>query len=515
MDIETMPHAMYFTGNTETVTKINHVLYQTIVCNNSGMFMAKLMNDTPIEIFIGNGATPSILPLHTYNKFPILHMYPATESNTPIHTGRGLIKSHFWLEISLKLNHQTIQIKVLVCDSECPYDLILGQTSMAQLSAWQDYASHKLYIQQISIPLMVRNNICVIPGKTGVISLTLQPNKTSFTPRHTITSKGVVYIKPFDSKLPLRLIEIELKHNHCCIEIHNDSDTTVEFLHGQEMAYFDTRSKGLVQMNNLKHFPIDQYLHDRMTPATLSQTPLAYEKPIHPTEMPHISTCTELPVDDTNKSTSDDKYPWLESDDIRRNMTDTEILQMKLNLKDSVLDEKGKEEFLTNVEQFIDIFSIRDEIGTCPFIEVHLKLKDESPFFVRLYPMREEQKKVIENKMDRLKHLGIIQKGLTGYSSPVVLVKQKNQNLYICILNEKLVKINHTFPLVRDCIEQLGRKKCHYLSTIDLRDAFHTLRLALSSQKYCGITPYYGSPTYHYLHIGMGMSMSPQIGNNL
>ena len=30
MDIETVPHAMYFTGNTDTVTKINHVLYQTI-----------------------------------------------------------------------------------------------------------------------------------------------------------------------------------------------------------------------------------------------------------------------------------------------------------------------------------------------------------------------------------------------------------------------------------------------------------------------------------------------------
>ena len=65
--------------------------------------------------------------------------------------------------------------------------------------------------------------------------------------------------------------------------------------------------------------------------------------------------------------------------------------------------------------------------------------------------------------------------------------------------------------MVRDCIEQLGRKKCHYLSTIDIRGAFHTLRLALSSQKYCGITPDYGSPTYHYLRMGMGMSVSPQI----
>ena len=49
------------------------------------------------------------------------------------------------------------------------------------------------------------------------------------------------------------------------------------------------------------------------------------------------------------------------------------------------------------------------------------------------------------------------------------------------------------------------------MSTIDLRDAFHTLRLVKTSQKYCGITPYYGSPTYHYLYMGMGMSGNPQI----
>ena len=313
-------------------------------------------------------------------------------------------------------------------------------------------------------------------------------------------------MKPLDQNLPLRPIEIEFKNNCCCIEIHNTSDSTVEFLHGQEMAYFDARSKCLVQINNSKHFSIDQYLHDRMTPATLSSSPLAYEKLIHPAETPCITTCTEIPIDDTNKSTPDNKYPWLDPDDIRRNMTDKEILQMKLNLKDSVLDEKGREEFLEKVGQFTDVFSLRDEIGTCPFIEVYLKLKDETPFFVRPYLMREEQKKVIQKEMDRLKHLG----------SPVVLVKCKNQNLYrvfsdFHILNEKLVKINHAFPLVRDCIEQLGRKKWHYLSMIDLRDAFHTLRLALSLQKYCGITPYYGSPTYHYLHMGMGMSVSPQI----
>ena len=198
---------------------------------------------------------------------------------------------------------------------------------MAQLSAWQDYVTNKLHIQQILIPLTLRNNVRILPGKTGIVTLTLRPNKTSFTPRHTIMGKGIAYIKPLDQTLPLRPIEIEFENNCCCMEVHNTSDSTVEFLYGQEMAYFDARSKGLVQINNSKHFPIDQYLHDRMTPATLSPSPLAYEKPIHPAKMPRIATHTEIPIDDTNKSTRDDKYPWLDPDDPRRNMTDKKYFE--------------------------------------------------------------------------------------------------------------------------------------------------------------------------------------------
>ena len=63
-------------------------------------------------------------------------------------------------------------------------------------------------------------------------------------------------------------------------------------------------------------------------------------------------------------------------------MTDAEILRQKLNLEDSLLDDKGMEEFLTKTDDFHDVFNLRDEIGTCPFIEVQLKLKDEPPFFV-------------------------------------------------------------------------------------------------------------------------------------
>ena len=304
-----------FSGNKETIAKINQVPYQVIEYDDKGVFQAKLMDNTQVEIFIDNGAAPSILPLSIYHKYPVLQKYPRTESHTPIHTGGGMIESHFWIEILLKLDNQVIQIKTLICDSECPYDIVLEHMSLAQLSAWQDYASRQLFIQQISISLVAKNNVTILPSQTGIMSLVLKPSKTSFVPCHTITGKGIAYVRPLDLTLPLRPVQIEFENNRCCLEGCNTSESTIEFQYGHEVAYFDAKSKGLVQINNSKHFSIDQYLHDRVTPATLSPKPIAYDKPFDPAEMPCISTCTEMTTEDTNVPTQDDKYPWLDPDD--------------------------------------------------------------------------------------------------------------------------------------------------------------------------------------------------------
>ena len=164
-------------------------------------------------------------------------------------------------------------------------------------------------------PLMATNNIRVLPGHTGIVSLVLKLSKTLFVPCHMIIGKGIAYVKPLDLTLPLRPVEIEFENNRCCLEVCNTSDCTIEFHYCQEIAYFDARSKGLVQIINSKHFPIDQYLHDRVTPATLSPKPIACDKPIDPSEMPHISTHTEMTTEDTNVPKQDNKYPWLDPDD--------------------------------------------------------------------------------------------------------------------------------------------------------------------------------------------------------
>ena len=72
-------------------------------------------------------------------------------------------------------------------------------------------------------------------------------------------------------------------------------------------------------------------------------------------------------------------------------------------------------------------------------------------------------------------------------------------------------KNNLAYPLLRDTFSLLGISKCEVMSVLDLKDAFHSLQLLEKSQKYCGILPYFGSASYLYQRMPMGLNVSPSI----
>ena len=67
------------------------------------------------------------------------------------------------------------------------------------------------------------------------------------------------------------------------------------------------------------------------------------------------------------------------------------------------------------------------------------------------------------------------------------------------------------YPLLKDTFTLLGSSKCEVLSVLDLKDAFHSLRLTEKSKKYCGILPYFGSACYLYQRMPMGLNISPAV----
>ena len=222
---------------------------------------------------------------------------------------------------------------------------------------------------------------------------------------------------------------------------------------------------------------------------------------------------------DSNMSEDNDPYPWLDKDDPKRNMTDRECLEKYIDLSDSDITEREKRNLYKVLYKYKKAFSLRDEIGLCQSMEVELELRDETPFFIRPFPIKESDKDIVDKEMRKGCLLGILKKGMSFYSSPIMLIPRKLSGIPRIVtdfrhLNSRLVTLQSSISLVRDAIQILGASGCEILSLADLRDAYHTLRLSERSKKFCGITPYYGSNSYLYQRLGMGLSVSPAIWQN-
>ena len=114
--------------------------------------------------------------------------------------------------------------------------------------------------------------------------------------------------------------------------------------------------------------------------------------------------------------------------------------------------------------------------------------------------------------MKRLYYLGILKEGFSAYSSPVMLIsgkvtKDKKVVTDFRHLNVRIAKINLAYPLLKDTFLTLGSSRCEALLVLDLKDAFHSLRLLDNSKRYCGTLLYFGSASYLYQRIPMGLNI--------
>ena len=211
-----------------------------------------------------------------------------------------------------------------------------------------------------------------------------------------------------------------------------------------------------------------------------------------------------------------DPYPWLTEDDPRRHQTDEEILYEKIDLSNSALSRKERTRLMKMLIKYRDAFSLRDEIGECPNLKADIKVVDDSPFFVRPFPISENDKPFMDDQMERLVSLGILSKNSTSHTSPVMLItrkltKDKRPVVDFRLLNTRILRRNTSIPLMSDVLSILGNSECEVVSCVDIKDAYHSIRLTEMSKEYCGILPYFGSPIYRYEVLPMGIACAPQI----
>ena len=148
---------------------------------------------------------------------------------------------------------------------------------------------------------------------------------------------------------------------------------------------------------------------------------------------------------------------------------------------------KEKKEVMDMLYMYKEAFSLRDEIGTCPNREVEIDVTDRSTFFIRPYPIKEEDRTLYDKEMKSLCYLGILKERYLAYSSPVMLISGKlTQDKRVVTdfrhLNVRIARNNLAYPLLKDTFSVLGSSKCKILSVLDSKDGFHSLRLLKTSR---------------------------------
>ena len=166
--------------------------------------------------------------------------------------------------------------------------------------------------------------------------------------------------------------------------------------------------------------------------------------------------------------------------------------------------------------KYMDAFSLRDEISICSNIEVEIDVTDKCPFFIRPYHVKEEDKNILGEEMKKLCYLGILKEGFSSYLSPVMLISRKDTKDKrvvpdFRILNVRIAKNNLAYPILKDTFLVFCSSRCELLSILNLKDAFHSLRLLKNSKRYCGIVPNFGSASYLDQRMPMGLNISPSI----
>ena len=453
-----------------------------------------------LDILLDTGASKSYMSKGFYMRHAHLHKCPKFNSTVKnLQVGNGeLVATLFVIPFVFKIGKHMLEVYTLVSEIQQNMDIILGVKNMFEIEGEISCCTSQFRFLNRSLPIFTLSTHRIKVGTKAYVKAKVPfIEKLS---RHVIAK--LLY------KGSLGTMKIRLVDNLTVIQIINNTPSTMYLSPEESIGIVDLRSLGYYNIKpQVMHFNLTG-IHNLFSKWNLD---LRFEE--HFTKISTQNVCYRK-REVMRKSS--DPYPWLDEDDPRKDMTDEEILHRYVDLSESHLTHKEKGEVMDLIVAYKKAFSLRDEIGKCPDIKVNIEVNDPSTFFIRPFPIAEEDKPLMDKCMQKLVSLGILTKNSTTHTSPVMLVARKGNErkrpvVDFRLLNTRIVRRNTSTPLLRDIFIMLGRAQCEVLSCVYLKEAFHSLPLTPEAKEFCGILPYFGSPHYRYEVLPMGLGISPQV----
>lgn len=196
--------------------------------------------------------------------------------------------------------------------------------------------------------------------------------------------------------------------------------------------------------------------------------------------------------------------------DIRENMQE--------NLKHYIqCDKQYKERLVTMLRKYRSAISLPHEpLGRTDLFELDLRVREGAkPIALPPYKIPHSKEPILKKEVKELLDQGVIEPARGPWSFPVILVPKQDGSMRLCVDYRKLNLLleDDTFPLlnIQDIIMNLHG--AYYYSKLDLRSAFHQIKLAEDSRPLTAFRVKDGA--YQYTSCPFGLKILPSVFQRL
>ena len=348
--------------------------------------IGRLLDGTKCQLLLDTGTSKSFMSKSFYMQCKSLYTLPkfaATTHTIQVVNGQ-CIGVLFIIPVIVEIHSHRFEIYTLVSEIHENVDLVLGIKNVFELEGIINSRDCQFEILNRSVPIYPEKEIILKPDEQKLVKV-----RALFIDEIS----GLAIIKIIDgSTNSTLLIKLKFTCNKAVLDIKNAGKDTM-ILRLEEMI-------GIIDIRSLGHYKIKQGILQQ----NLSRYYTFEEKK---KLCEYFNKFVDTLKRDREQTISVDKYPWLDLEDERRNMTDREILEKYIDLRNSCLNKEERVKVMDMLYKYKEAFSLRDEIGTCPNTEVEIEVMDKSPFFIRPYHVREEDKAIKDKEMKRLCYMGI------------------------------------------------------------------------------------------------------------
>ena len=170
----------------------------------------------------------------------------------------------------------------------------------------------------------------------------------------------------------------------------------------------------------------------------------------------------------------------------------------------SSLTEQQRADLDSLMLEFQDV--VNDKPGRTDLAEHQIPTKAEArPVRLPAYRVPHAYKDVVREELREMLAQGIVEPSISGWSSPIVLVKKGDGSLRLCIdyrrLNDVSAMDAYPMPRIDDLIDQLGKAK--YISTLDLTRGYWQIPVAAEDRPKTAFSSPFGLFQFRVMPFGL------------